>query len=207
MNTDIGAIMSGLGALILAFVEVQRLRRERKEKPGVRQKEGRFLKSHYPWVLIFCVLLAFTSIGLVTVPRVVSKPLAINLTYPEDNSSIPQEITVKGYATSELSSEQRLYIVVEYGGLWWPQYSEVTIGYSQMTKRYEFNTPSRIGKEDDAGKTFVIRAILVDSAIHQRFQSWFQQHIVTEGWSGISITEVNQWGEVEICDSIIVTRQ
>lgn len=207
MNTDIGAIMSGIGALILAFVEIQRLRGGRKEKPKARQKEGRFPNSYHPWVLIFCVLLAFTSIGLVTVPRVFSKPSAINLTYPEDNSSIPQEITVKGYATGELSSGQRLYIVVEYGGRWWPQYSEVTIGYSQTTKRYEFSTPARVGKEADSGKTFAIRAIVVDLAVHQSFQNWFQKCTVIAEWPGILIYKVKDWGEVEIWDSITVTRQ
>lgn len=57
-----------------------------------------------------------------------------------------------------------VYTVVEYGGQWWPQYSEVTIWYSPMTKRYEFNTPARIGRDEaDIGNTFIIRAILVDS--------------------------------------------
>ena len=97
--------------------------------------------------------------------------------------------------------------MVEYGGLWWPQYSEVTIGYSQRTNRYEFQTPARIGKEEESGQTFIIRAILVDPAIHQHFQGWFQQHTMTEEWPGIPITEVSRLGKVEICDSITVTRQ
>jgi hypothetical protein len=131
----------------------------------------------------------------------------INLTYPQDGSSVPQEVTVSGYATREFGSEQHLYIVVEYEGLWWPQYNEVTIGYSHTTERYEFSTPARIGKADDLGKEFAIQAILVDSAIHQRFQSWFEQHVVTEEWPGIPITEVNQWGKAEIFAGVTVIRR
>lgn len=205
-GTDIGAIMSGIGALILAFVQVWLARKREKEKPRARQGRGRFPSLDHPWVLIFCVVLALTSIGLVTGPRMVGTTLAIHLTYPEDGSSVPLEITAKGYATGELNSKQHLYIVVEYGGRWWPQYSEATIGYSQTTKRYEFSSPARIGKEEDVGKIFAVRAILVDSAIHQHFQGWLQQHTATGEWTGIPITEVNQWGKVQICDSITVTR-
>lgn len=131
----------------------------------------------------------------------------IKITSPLGDTSVVQEITVKGYATRELSSEHHLYIVVEYGGRWWPQYSEVSIGFSQATNRYEFNTPARIGQEADIGKTFIIRAILVDSTIHLHFQGWFQQYTLVEEWPGIPITEVNQRGKAEICDSITVMRR
>jgi|GEM_PF-4334929 len=130
----------------------------------------------------------------------------IRFTSPSGDASVVQEITVKGYATSELGS-QHLYVVVEHGGRWWPQYSEVTTGYSQATGRYEFSTPARIGQDEDIGKTFIIRAILVDSIIHQHLQDWFRQHAIAEEWPGIPITEVTQWGKAEICDSISVTRQ
>lgn len=212
-GTDIGAIMSGIGTLILAYAQLTQRRQTRRRRPQARQKEGekpqvweRWAVKYPRWVPTFCVLLAFTSIGLIAVPRIVGK-LAINLTYPEDGLSIPLEVTVEGYATEELSSEQHLYIVVEYGGLWWPQYSEATIGYSHTTERYEFHMPARIGKEEDVGETFVIRAILVDPSIHHHFQAWFQEHAVMAEWPGIPITEVKQLGEVKIYDSVTVTRQ
>lgn len=214
MNTDIGAIMSGVAALVLAFVEVRRQiggggrkGREEKEKPEEEPSREKLANLKQRWVLLLCVLFALTSILLVTIPRVINKPLVIDLTYPQDGSSISQETTVKGYATRELSSEQHLYIVVEHGELWWPQYSEITMGYSHTTKRYEFSTPARIGKTDDFGKGFTIRAILVDSPIHQHFQSWFEQNVITEEWLGIPILEVNQLGKVQIYASITVTRQ
>jgi hypothetical protein len=209
MNTDIGAIMSGVAAIVLASVEVYKLikRKEKKEKPEAGPSKEKPANLKHSWVLLFCILLACTSIGLVVIPRVINKPLVIDLIYPQDGSYISQVTTVKGYATKELSSEQHLYIVVEHGELWWPQYSEITMGYSQTTKRYEFSTPAGIGKTDDVGKGFTIRAILVDSPIHQHFQSWFEENVITEEWLGIPILEVNQWGKVQICASITVTRQ
>jgi hypothetical protein len=212
MNTDIGAIMSGVAALILAFVEVRRLKpkkeeEEKKEKPEAEPSKEKLTNLKQRWVLLLCVILTVTTICLFTIPRVIGKTLVIELTYPQDGSSISQETTVKGYATKELSSDQHLYIVVGYGELWWPQYSEITMGYSHITKRYEFSTPARIGKTDDVGKGFTIRAILVDSPIHQHFQSWFEQNVITEEWLGIPILEVNQRGKVQICAGITVTRQ
>lgn len=71
MNTDIGAIMSGVAALILAFVQVKRLiggkgkRRNGGTKPGPIVEKPTNIRSN--WVLLFCVLLALTSIGFVTV--------------------------------------------------------------------------------------------------------------------------------------------
>ena len=212
MNTDIGAIMSGVAALVLAFVELKRLKpkkdgEEKKEKPEAVPSKEKLANLQHRWVLVLCVILTVTTIGLVTIPRVISKPLVIDLNYPQDGSAISQETTVKGYATRELSSEQHLYIVVEHGELWWPQYSEITMGYSHTTRRYEFSTPARVGKTDDFGKGFTIRAILVDSPIHQHFQSWFEENVITEEWLGIPILEVNQWGKVQICASVTVTRQ
>jgi len=120
--------------------------------------------------------------------------LEITITSPMDNASVPREITVEGYATRELPKGQHLYIVVEYGGRWWPQYSEIMPGYSASSKKWEFSTPVEIGLPEDVGKSLTIRAILVDDAIHQHFQNWFQQ----AEWVGISITDINQWGRVAI---------
>jgi len=217
MNTDIGALMSGVAALVFAGLQVRRViidRREgekmgkgKKEKPEEWPTKKKLANLKHNWSLVACVLLTITCLGFVIIPQVISKPLVIGLTYPQDGSSVSQETTVKGYATRELSSEQHLYIVVEYGELWWPQYSEINIWYSHTTKRYEFSTPARIGKTGDFGRGFTIRAILVDSPIHQRFQSWFEQNVITEEWLGIPILEVNQWGKVQSCASITVTRQ
>ncbi len=156
------------------------------------------------FLAVVAVVFAATSAPEVWFP---GPTVEVKITSPLNNALVPPEISVKGYSTTELNKNQHLYLVVEYGGLWWPQYSEVTVGYSQTTKRYEFNTPAVIGKDSDVGKVFTVRAILVDSAIHQHFQSWFQQQTTTEKWQGIPITEANQWGERELCDSIAVTRQ
>lgn len=127
----------------------------------------------------------------------------IEITFPLDGALVAQEITVKGYATAELCEEQHLYIMVEYGGRWWPQYSEIVPGYSASSKKWEFSTPADIGLPEDVEKSFTIRAILVDDAIHQHFQNWFQQAT----WIGIPITDVNQWGKMESGDGVTVTRR
>lgn len=214
MNTDIGAILSGVAAIVLAAVQVYKLIKGGSGKEQTTEAQAQAAPSHkklanlkYSPVLLLSVVLACTAIGLVIIPRVISKPLVIDLTYPQDGSYISQETTVKGYATRELSSDQHLYVVVEHGGLWWPQCSETTMGYSHPNQRYEFSTPARIGKTDDVGKGFTIRAILVDLPIHQYFQSWFEENVNTEAWLGIPILDVNQWGKVQIYASITVTRQ
>ena len=212
MNTDIGAILSGVAAIVLAAVQVYKLIKGRNGKkpptqaqpePPPRHKKLANLK--YSPLLLLSVVLACTAIALVIIPRV--NPLGIGLTYPQDGSYISQETTVKGYATKELSPDQHLYVVVEHGGLWWPQCSETTMGYSHPNQRWEFSTPARIGKVDDVGKGFTIRVILVDLPIHQYFQSWFEENVDTEEWLGIPILEVNQWGKVQIYATITVTRQ
>jgi hypothetical protein len=131
----------------------------------------------------------------------------IRITSPLSGISVSQNITVEGYATSELCENQHLYIVVEYGGRWWPQYSEIILGYSAGTKKWEFSTPASIGLPEDVGKSFTIRAILADPAIHQHFQSWLQQSTTAENWTGIPIAEADQIGKRQICDSITVTRR
>lgn len=217
MNTDIGALMSGVAALVFAGLQVHRIiidrrkgektRGEEKEKPKEGTSKKKLANLKHNWPLVACVLLTITCLGFVIIPEIINKPLVIDLTYPKDGSSISQETTVKGYATKELSSEQHLYIVVEYGGLWWPQYREITMGYSHTSERHEFSTSASVGQTDDSGKEFTILAILVDSPIHQRFQSWFEQNVHTQEWLGIPILEVNEWGKVQICASITVTRQ
>ena len=136
----------------------------------------------------------------------INNPIEIKITSPLNDALIPMEITVEGYATTELKEDEHLYIVVEYGGMWWPQFGEIPIGYSQTSGKYEFNTPARVGKEEDYNKPFNIRVILVDSAVHQYFQSWFQQNESTEDWQGISIVETKQRGKVETKDSVSVIR-
>lgn len=156
-------------------------------------------------LIIVGIMLSVTALVFSTtsLPEVWFSPKLpkIVITSPFDHGSVFQETDVEGYADKGLSNNQHLYIVVEMGQLWWPGYANA--GYSEATKRYDFHIRAFIGQEGDTGKVFTIRAILVDSAIHERFQSWLQQG----EWGGISIPEVHQWGEVQICDSISVTRK
>ncbi len=179
-GTDIGAILSGVAALIpailacLEFIRRRDTRKKSQEEPSAIQQKGIVPRFRYAWIALVAILLAVTSIALVTVPRVFTPTVEISITYPEDGSAIPIEATIRGYASRELSSEEHLYIVVEHGGRWWPQYSEIIAGYSQASRGYEFDAPVRIGEDDEARKTFVINAILVDSSVHSAFQKWLK---------------------------------
>lgn len=201
----IGIIVAVLGAIpsyITAWLKYIDWVKKNPDHPSFA-KWLRQTRWSYPFLL--GILFTIAMIGLFVLSS--SQELEIIITSPSDNDLVPQEITVEGYANKKLRNNQHLYIIVEYGGQWWPQYSEVLVGYSPSTKRYEFNTPVRIGKEKEIGKKFIIRTILVDSAIHWYFQSWFKQHTGTEEWPGIPITEVNKMGKVKMCDYITVTRR
>lgn len=130
-----------------------------------------------------------------------------NLTSPTSYSTFPQQTTVTGYAPCEPDTGWHLYVIVEYESQWWPQHGEVTMSYSKLEDRYEFTVPAEIGVEGDCGKTFVVRAVLVDESVHQLFQNWLQQETDSDEWSGISITDINQQGLHKILDSVNVTRQ
>jgi hypothetical protein len=184
---DIVGIILGVFGAIPSYVIAWTAYSKRRPRPPFG-KWLREVRRSYPFLI--GVLFSIAMIVLFASP---SPGPEITITSPMDNASVPREITVEGYATRELPKGQHLYIVVEYGGRWWPQYSEIMLGYSASSKRRAFSTPADIGLPEDVGKSFTIRAILVDDAIHQHFQNWFQQ----AEWVGISITDVNQWGRVE----------
>jgi hypothetical protein len=177
--------------------------------PNLASKWIPFLRMNQKFFVSLGFILALLAIILAVIPFPQSDNLQpeIKITSPLNDAPIPMEINVRGYATAELPKDEHLYIVVEYGGMWWPQFGEIPVGYSQTSDKYEFNTPARVGKEEDNYKLFNIRALLVDSAVHQYFQSWFQQNKSTEDWQGISVVETKQRGNVAIKDSISVIRE
>ena len=115
-------------------------------------------------------------------------------------------VSVGGYTDGTWCQSLHLYVVLEYGDVWWPQHNEVVTGYSNTSGRYEFVVPASVGVEGDAGKTFVIRAILVDDAVSEIFQSWLQNAAAT-GYAGIPLSQVDSAGVVKILDSVSVTRK
>ncbi len=207
MNIEnIGGYMSGIAGLVIAFVEVLKYMETKKKSPGKHKDWWTPKKPHF-WLTALSVILVLAAVGILIISNSGDETLSIKITAPEDGSSIPLEFTVEGYTNNKIPLEQHLYVVIEYGGLWWPQYSEISIGYSHMTKHYMFSTPSRVGKIDDIDKIFGLRAILVDSLVHQHFQNWLKQNSEGGEWLGISITEMNQKGNVQIYDSISITRK
>lgn len=191
-GSDIGAIMTGIAAIIAVVIRMIGA-----IPPGALRQR---------FFTILPIILAVCAVSLAAVPRIISPPPpSIRITSPEDGAVVFQEIMVKGYTTKELPEDQYLYIAVQWMGRWWPQYSNVAPVYSQMNKNWEFSTPATVGKEDDAGQGFTIVAVLVDTAIHQHFQSWFKQ-AEEQAWTGISITQLSDWGEKKIYHSITVIR-
>jgi len=204
-GTDIGSIMTGIATIITAVVRIKIIK---KPPPTAPKKMDKRPPKKLWFFSILPIILGVFAISLAVVPRIIPpSPPSIKITSPEDKANVPQEIMVEGYTTKELPENRYLYIAVQWAGRWWLQYSNVTPVYSQMNKRWEFCTPATIGKEDDVGKTFIIVAVLVDAAIRKRFQSWFQQSEEAERWIGIPITQLSDWGEKKIYDSISVIRE
>ena len=204
----IGIVVGIFSAIPSYFGAWKRYKNWLKKNPkGSLSKWLREIRQSYLFFLgIFFTILMIGLFIILLLPVQGPEPESGGITTPQNGALVPLEITVEGYVNSELPESQHLYIVVEYGGRWWPQYSEADVGYSSTNRRYEFSTPARIGTEEDIGKTFAIRAILVDSTVHQYFQNWFQSG-ETEGWAGISTTEVNQKGEVKLFDYVTVLRR
>ena len=192
---DIIATIVGVFGAIPSYIIA--FRKSKPYRPSF-SKYLRDVRQSYPFFLGI-----FFTIAMIVLFVLPQSPPVITITSPMDNALVPQSITVEGYINKELPEDEHLYIVVEYGGRWWPQYSEIMPSYSPSSKNWKLSAPAEIGLPEDAGKSFGIRPVLVDDAIHQHFQSWFQQ---TE-WVGIPITEVNQQGKVKIYDGVTVTRR
>jgi hypothetical protein len=177
--------------------------------PGLASNWIPIMKKNYKLFTILGFILAILAIIFAVVPFPDGQPTRpeIKIASPLNDASVPLEITVRGYTAADLSSNEHLYIVVEYGGVWWPQVGEISVGYSQTSQKYEFSIPVIVGQEGDIGKSFYIRALLVDYAVHQYFKNWFQQSLPSQDWPGLSIVETKQRGEVYICDSISVVRK
>lgn len=160
------------------------------------------------WRYIFVIGILFT-IAVIAVPIISDKSesLEVTISAPADNFSVSQEVFVEGYTTKNLTDDQYLYIIIEHGGRWWPQCDEIVPDYSKNSKENRFNTLVKVGQEEESGKTFIIRAVLVESTVHSYFQDWFQECSDTGEWHGISVTEVNQLGVVEPLDYVTVIRK
>jgi len=202
-GADIGSILSGIGTIILAVIAVmKRPRVTVDEGPGEPDSPQR--KSGNPWPFAIAgLILGITAICLVVLPRLPATASAeVSITYPTRDAVVTRNIVVEGYTTGELSAGRFLYVVVEWGGRWWPQYSNLTPAYSQQSQRWEFSVPVQVGEAGDSGKIFTLGAVVVDAAVHSRFQDWLRQ----EDWPGILINDANQWGAVEIFSFTTVIR-
>lgn len=134
--------------------------------------------------------------------------LLIRITSPENKTIVSQKTRVEGYATKELPQDQYLYIIIENPyRRWWPQHSNVDLVYSRTNKKWEFSVPVIMGNLESSGEVYSVKAVLVDAAIHRRFQEYFREAEEKRKWYGISVSQLSDWGKKRVHDSIIVTRE
>ena len=201
--TEIGAIATTVGTVIALATVIWN---------AINATNGRLVWRSLP--VILCVVFGVAAVSLwglwiyrnVTEETKQPEVQRIEITYPLEDASVPQEIIVEGYATLELAEGQYLYVVVEQAGLWWPQYGRVKPVSSPKTKRWEWNAPTNIGQEEDVGKTFNIVVAVVDRAIRQYFEDWLRQGEKT-GWPGLPLAEVAHYGELQTHDRVPLTRR
>ena len=161
--------------------------------------------------LIGAIAMIVTPIirDLVNESRTPSQPLSdtrpeVNITTPVDNSIVSGDsIQIEGYLSKELGKGQFLYTVIEaQEPLWWPEQAILT--YSQKGDRYEFSCTHWIEETGEGKETLKIKVIMVDLAIHDRFQKWRSNCIAADDWPGIPISNVTKWGELETCASVTI---
>jgi hypothetical protein len=90
INTDIGALVSGVAALVSAGIQVRNTivgRREDRNKGGPKNEQPEDWRGK-KWLmglrnqraLVACVLLTISCLGFVVIPRATASPLVVGLT-------------------------------------------------------------------------------------------------------------------------------
>ncbi|MCW3999091.1 MAG: hypothetical protein NWE93_02500 [Candidatus Bathyarchaeota archaeon] len=139
--------------------------------------------------------------------QIIQNLTTLEIAAPQSETSVPQYCTVEGSADGQLPPDMYLYVVVQYANEWWPQASNLSVRYSSVSQRYEFSAPVQFGLQADYGKSFTAHSVLVDSGVHQSFQSWFQSYRNIADRPGIPYTDIAQSGQASIYDSVTVIRQ
>ena len=137
-----------------------------------------------------------------TTPQPPDTRLEVSITSPVHNSIISGDsIQVEGYLTREMDKGQFLYTVVEtQQPMWWPE--QAIPAYSQTSGSYEFKCTHWITKTDEGREILEVKALVVDSAIHNQFQKWRSNCIAADDWPGIPVANVDKWGTLETCASV-----
>ncbi len=146
-------------------------------------------------------------IGDMFTPSPPDKLSEAHITAPVHNQIISGDaIQIEGYLTSRLEKGYFLYTVVEANEpLWWPE--QVIPAYSQMSDCYEFKCTHWIAKTGEGRELLEIKAVMVDSAIHDQFQKWRSNCIAADDWPGIPVTTINKSGKWETCACITVIHE
>jgi len=98
-----------------------------------------------------------------------SAETAIAITSPVNNANVGMIEWVSG-TSQNIPAGQQLWIVVHEGNLYFPM---MNITQRNADGTWQYNTT--IGKEDDAGKSFEIMAVLANNSAQETVQAWYQK--------------------------------
>lgn len=102
-------------------------------------------------------------------PTLVPDKTSVAITYPTNNSQVNISEWVSG-TSQNVPSDQKLWILVHEGNLYFPTIDRVQIN-TDGTWKYNLT----IGQTGDTGKSFDIITVLADSSAQSAVQSWYQQ--------------------------------
>jgi hypothetical protein len=103
-----------------------------------------------------------------------SAETAIAITSPVNNANVGMIEWVSG-TSQNIPAGQQLWIVVHEGNLYFPM---MNITQRNTDGTWQYNTT--IGKEDDAGKSFEIMAVLANNSAQETVQAWYQKPLICQ---------------------------
>lgn len=130
------------------------------------------------------------------------KPLQVTFQSPKNGDSVGWKTTVKGKLSSNLATNQHLWLVVhpEDSSGWWPQNSEI-ITNSDLT----WEQTIYIGRKDsqeDVGRKHDLIVVLADETANQEFNDYLERAQATGDFPSKPLPS-----NVKILDKITTIRQ
>ncbi|MDP6511862.1 MAG: PKD domain-containing protein [SAR202 cluster bacterium] len=128
----------------------------------------------------------------------VPEPCIVSIVEPNDGAEVPIATSVLGTATEACEEGSSIWIVVEIGGLWWPQQAALSPFPQSGTDMRSWFVTAQFGGDNDRGRVFGIQAITTTADIDQEFADWFNQGIDTGMWPGFPVAELRIKGATPI---------
>jgi len=128
-------------------------------------------------------------------PTVTPPEPSVGITYPTNNSMVNLLEYVNG-TSQNIPSDQKLWIVVYDGGLYYPMVDAVT----PVNGKWSYNTP--IGTASHINTTFTILTVLVNNSAQNTFKNW------TEVFDTPKHEDMGELPSgTTVCDKVTVTRR